>query len=187
MNELDKAISDCDEAIRINPRYVPAYIDRGRMWTGEQHYGKAIKDFDEAIRLDPKNASAHFERALACLGMKEYGKATKDFEQALRLDPKKADVHDSFAWLLATCPEATIRDGKRAVKLATTACELSVWKNNNALNTLAAAYAEAGQFDEAVRYQTKALEDPALRGPDGDEFRQRLELYKQKKPYRQMP
>jgi hypothetical protein len=83
------------------------------------------------------------------------------------------------------CPEEKIRDRKRAIRMATRACELTDWKSGWTLNTLAAVCAEAGQFEEAVRYQTKALEDPAYRGPAGDVFRQRLELYKRKKPFRQ--
>ena len=68
--------------------------------------------------------------------------------------------------------------------MATKACEITDGEDGWEWNTLAAAYAEVGQFDEAVRYQRKALDDPAYRGQAGDEFRQRLELYKQGKPFR---
>jgi hypothetical protein len=96
-------------------------------------------------------------------------------------------AYGNFAWILATCPEGKVRDGKRAIQMATKACELTDWKSGRELSILAAAYAENGQFDEAVRYQTKALEDPVYRGPAGDGFRKRLELYQQKKPYRRDP
>lgn len=91
---------------------------------------------------------------------------------------------DALARLLATCPDDKARDGKRAVEYATTACERTGWKDPMYLDTLAAAYAEAGQFEEAVRYQTRALEDPTLKGDLRKAARQRLELYRQKKPFR---
>jgi hypothetical protein len=96
-------------------------------------------------------------------------------------------IYTTLAWRLATCPAEKFRDGKRAIQMATKACELAEWDSSWKLHTLAAAYAEAGQFDEAVRYARRALEDPAYRSRADDEFRQRLELYKQKKPYRESP
>ncbi|MFL5242524.1 MAG: hypothetical protein ACJ8FY_10485 [Gemmataceae bacterium] len=117
-------------------------------------------------------------------GMKGSAKAIMDFKEAIRLYPDTSCTYGKFAWLLATCPEQSVRDGERAIQMATKACELTEWEDCQELAVLAAAYAEAGQFGEAERYQMKALEDPAYHGLAGDGFRQRLELYKQKKPYR---
>jgi len=86
--------------------------------------------------------------------------------------------------LLATCPDDKIRDAKRAVEYATTACERTVWKDPLHLDILASAYAEAGQFEEAVRYQTRALDDPTLNVDHRPAATQRLQLYLQKKPFR---
>jgi hypothetical protein len=81
----------------------------------------------------------------------------------------------------ATCPVGKHRDGVKAVSDATWACELTKWKHPDALATLAAAYAECGKFDEAARYERKALADPAFKKRAGDH---RLKLYLEKKPYR---
>ena len=84
---------------------------------------------------------------------------------------------------MAACPEAKFRDGKRAVEFATRACELTKWKDPRILNTLAAAQAEAGDFDAAVRSQKRAIElltDERQK----DDYRSRLVLYQAKRPYR---
>src|SRR5262249_50929833 len=124
-------------------------------------------------------------RGRAWAEKKEYGRAIKDYDEAIRLDPKDAKAFNRLAWLLATCPVNKWRDGKRAVETARRACELSARKNGNYLDTLAAAYAEAGQFAEAIRWQKKALEDESFATAQGSDARKRLELYKAKKPYRQ--
>ena len=88
-----------------------------------------------------------------------------------------------LAWVLATSPVDKLRDGKRAVELAKQAVELTGGKQAEFHDTLAAAYAEAGQFDEAVRSQERALEDARYAAVEGGGARQRLELYRSKKPY----
>jgi len=85
-----------------------------------------------------------------------------------------------LAWLWATCPEERFRDGKKAVEFATRSCELTKWKDANMLRTLAATYANVGEFDKAVEWQEKAKKGL------GEEFRkkgeERLKLYTKKKP-----
>jgi Flp pilus assembly protein TadD len=114
---------------------------------------------------------------------KEYDRAITDFKEAIRLDAKDARGYNGLACLLATCPDEKYRDGLKAVASAKVACELSEWKNAAFLDTLAAAYAEAGQFEEAVRYQIRVIEDTAFQKDDG--ARKRLDLYKKKMSYRE--
>jgi tetratricopeptide (TPR) repeat protein len=153
----------------------------------KKDYDKAIKDFDEAIRLDPQFATTFALRGNAWFAKKDYDKAIKDFAEAIRLDPKDARAFNSRAWLLATCPDAKYRDGKKGVESAMKACELSGWQDPTYLGNLAAAYAETGDFENAVKWQKKAFEFPSYGRDHKDTAelgRQLLRLYENKKPYR---
>ena len=102
---------------------------------------------------------------------------------AIQLDPKYPDPYNDLAWLLATCSISTNRNGAEAVKLATSACKLTDWKKWYYVGTLAAAYAEIGDFDNAVKYQQDAIKlKPESAGDNFDE-KQRLELYSKHQPY----
>lgn len=185
----DRAIRDFDEAIRLRPDDAFTYNRRGRAWRSKGEYDRAIKAFDEAIRLAPNHHLFYCDRSLAWLGKKNFDQAAQDFEQAFRVRPKNEFAYRWYAWLLASHPEEKIRDGKRAIQLATLACELAAddppcWTD---LTLLAAAYAADNQFDAAERYQRMALEDSRLPASARDDHRQRLELYKSRKPYRQGP
>lgn len=185
IRKYDDAIRDFNQAIRLDPKSSTDYCNRGRAWDSKSEYDNAIRDFDEAIRLDSKYVEAHRSRAWAWRSKKEYSKAINDFEEAIQLDPKgfPSMASRDLAWLLSTCPDGTVRDGKRAIRVATKACERGTFPLM--LDTLAAAYAEDGQFVEAVRYQTKAIEGSSATSlGNRSEFRQRLELYKLNKPYR---
>jgi len=181
--DYDKAIADFTEAIRIDPNNPLAYSNRGLAWSYKQEYDKAITDFTEAIRIDPKSAWAHKSRGFAWSNKNEYDKAIADHTEAIRIDPESPDSYNFRAWIWATCPEPKHRDGKKAVESATRACELTEWNAPNYLETLAAACAEAGDFESAVKWQTKAN---ALRAdPEGRTAGEsRLKLYQEKKTYR---
>jgi hypothetical protein len=89
-----------------------------------------------------------------------------------------------LAWLLATCPDDQIRDGKNAVTLATKACDLSKWEKYEYVDTLAAAYAETGDFEQAVKYQKQAASMDGIPEDNRTNVQKRIELYLQHKPYR---
>ncbi|MBV8608753.1 MAG: tetratricopeptide repeat protein [Singulisphaera sp.] len=181
--EYDIALADYNEAIRLDPNLAVAYYDRGNVWFDMQEYDKALADYNEAIRLDPNLAVAYTNRGVAWGHKQEYDKALADYNEAIRLDPQDSSAHNGRAWVWATSPEEKYRDGKRAVESATRGCELSGWKEANHLGTLAAAYAEVGDFAKAVEWQTKAIE--LLKDEKGkDDYRARLKLYQEKKPYR---
>jgi tetratricopeptide (TPR) repeat protein len=178
----EQAIDFYTNQIRSRPT-ASLYCHRGNIWLEKKEYDIAIADYNEAIRAEPGEAIYFSNRGNAWAGKKEYGKALADYNEAIRLDPRDAQSHNNRAWLWATCPDEEYRDGKRAVESATRACELGEWKEPNLLGTLAAAYAESGDFDRAVELQEKKIKikhDPK----DMQGFEDRLKLYKEKKPYR---
>jgi tetratricopeptide (TPR) repeat protein len=185
MGEYDRAVADFSEAIHLEPSYAGAFNNRGTIALLRKDYDRALRDFDVALRLDPKFALAYDYRGLCYRHTKQYDRAIADGREALRHDAKLAAAYSHLAWVYATCPEAPYRDGKKAVELATKGCELTKWKDANIIDTLAAAYAESSDFEQAVRYERQALESPKLEKKAADGFRKRLESYEKKQPYRE--
>jgi tetratricopeptide (TPR) repeat protein len=182
--DLDKAIAGYNEAIRLgHPRIENAFHNRGVAYTALGRYSEAISDFDEAIRRNADFVDAYCDRARArsALGLSE--EAFKDLETAERLGPNDAKTCNSLAWIFAAAFDPHLRDGQRAIRLATKACELAQWKNPSFLDTLAAAYAEAGKFADAIRTQEKALALPSLNDATAAGMRKRLALYQQNTAY----
>ncbi len=117
----------------------------------------------------------------------EYSRALAGYEEAIKLDPKNGFALNGLAWLLATRPEAQLRDGRRAVELATRACELTFRADEACVDTLAAAHAEAGDFKAAVESQREAIGLLSQGDPSLEHYRARLDAYKANKPFREVP
>ena len=179
----DKAIADCNEAIELGFHDPLARIYRGLAWREKKEYDKAIADYTEVIRLDPQNAFAYFARASAWGAKHEYAKADADLGEALRLDPQNPVTCNGRAWTWATCPNGQFRNGQKAVESATRACELTDWNEAGIIDTLAAAYAETGDFPLAIKWQTRAIE-LETDAQNKREFEVRLKLYHEKKAHR---
>ncbi len=188
--KLEAAAAHYAEALRLNPGYVDAHNDLGAVHNNlgavldrQGKSAEAVAHFAEALKLSPGNAEAHYNLGVVLSRQGKFEAASAHYSEAIRLNPDNAESLNNRAMMLAACPEAKYRDGKRAVESATRACELTEWKQPGHLDTLAAAYAEAGDFDSAVAWQTRAIEflmDETKR----DDYRSRLVLYQAKKPYR---
>jgi tetratricopeptide (TPR) repeat protein len=180
--DYDGAIADYNQAIQLKPDYAHAYNGRGAAKNDKGDHDGAIADYNQAIQLKPDYMEAYYNRGNAKNEKGDYDGAIADYNQAIQLKPDFAMVYNNAAWLLATCPQANLRDGKKAVEYATKFCELTEWKVD-CFGTLAAAYAEMGDFDNAIKWQTKQQQDPKLSASDAAAGEKRLALYQAHQPY----
>jgi tetratricopeptide (TPR) repeat protein len=180
----DLAISECGQAIRLDANFSMAFAGRAYAWQLKQEYAKALSDYDEAIRLAPKTAMTYMNRGMVHQAREQYDLSLADYDSAARLSPKSSKPLLARAWLMATCAEARYRDAKRSLQDAKKACEMTDWKDGNYLSVLAAAYAESGDFLNAVKWQKKAID----LAPDDQKQQQgvlehHLRLYQAGRPY----
>ncbi|CAN5744029.1 hypothetical protein BH11VER1_BH11VER1_40720 [soil metagenome] len=146
-------------------------------------YVLAVDRFTDAIRVNPQDWAANFYRGLAYDHLGEYNKAILDYGEAILIDPQKAEPFNEIAWLLATCPKAELRDGKKALEYAGKAMEITGGIDPATIDTLAAAFAESGNFEKAIQSQKQYLAMPKLSEKHMTEARERLALYEAHKPY----
>jgi TonB family protein len=188
--EYARAISDLSQAIRLLPNDLDAYAARAKAYAKLGDHERAVADAKLAVKLRPTTEiylqRAHdFElRATAYKVMGQSELALRDLRESVRLAPNYAGGHEALAWFLATCPEERVRNGTDAVSSAMKACEISHWTDSGYIDTLAAAYAEVGDFEQATKYEQQSLNDPSLAQKARMEREERLQLYKLRKPYR---
>ena len=179
--ESKKALSDFAAAVRLDPENAGAYFNRAALLHEMGDQEQALSDVTQAIRNHLPDPSAHLLRGRIWQERREFAKAAQDFSAALEFNPNSPDVCNSLAWLLATCPDENFRDGRRAVTFALNACTLTNWSRPSDLDTLAAAYAENGDFDLAIKTQQQALS--AVPAEQKDDYQSRLDLYESRKKY----
>jgi tetratricopeptide (TPR) repeat protein len=184
--EFDLAVADYSDSLRLDPGYALALNNRGLAYYAKHEFDRAIDDYGAAILLDEKNPRSYNNRGNAYRAKGEFERAVNDFNEAILLDGKYAAAYDNVAKLQSTCAKDSVRDGRQAILNATNACKLTNYTNSNYLATLAAAYAEDGQFGEAAKWQNKVLDAPGKTKAASADARQRLELYQSGKPLREM-
>ncbi len=185
IKEFEQAIADFTRTIELDPKAAGAYTFRGVSWNSLREMEKAHADFDEAVRVNPELEVAYVNRGSFMKSLEKYGEALEDFRTAIRLNPNRAASLNEIASILAGAPDPQFRDGREAVQFATLACSLTDYKNHEYLGTLAAAYAESGDYETAIEWQTKSVET----APEDAkmEARERLKKYQQGEPYRITP
>jgi tetratricopeptide (TPR) repeat protein len=183
--DLPGALADLNDAIRLEPEAPELFDHRAVLWVEKKELAKALADIDEALRLKPDSAHLRCSRAYILIRKTDYAAAVVELEDAIKNAADYASAHNALAWVLATCPDAEVRNGRKAVTHAEKAVELTERKSGAYLDTLAAAYAEARRFDDAVRVQQEALGDREFVLGSGNPANERLELYRQRKAYRE--
>jgi tetratricopeptide (TPR) repeat protein len=182
--KYDNAITDIRSLLRLDPKNVGWRLQLAGYFVGSERPRHAIEVYDELIAEEPDNWMALRGRGDALLSIAKQAEAIKDYELVLKLDPENSGTLNNLAWVLATSPHEKLRDGKRAIELATKACELTEYKAAHILSTLASGYAESGDFETAKKWSTKAVEigeDEEIK----DQLKKELESYEQQKPWRE--
>jgi len=184
-DQHDKALSDYTKAIKMNPKFADAYYNRGSIYYGKGHYGLAISDYSKAIEINPKNAMAYKNRGHAYREKGLYKEAISDFTKTIEINPDDGHAYNEKAWILATCSDPSYRDGDKAVELAQKAVDIS--PKPVYLDTLSAAYAEAGKFENAITTQEQVVAKIKKTSADKNlvnGFTERLKYYKAHRPWR---
>ncbi len=179
------AVADCDAALAKlvddAPDRPAVLTTRGVAFHSLGRLREAAADFDEALRLDPKLSPARTARGHVYAEAGYYEQAISDYRGALDADPESVEAYRSLAWMLATCPQPSLRSPQTAIEAAWRARRLLGGEDFLTLDASAAAHASAGEFAEAMRLQQRAvvLADPTAAA----EAQQRLRLYERGKAY----
>ncbi len=176
----DEAVKYCKTLIERDHPDPYGFLVRAALHNQNEEVKEALADLNAAIKLDPKFAMAYTNRGWLHVERGELDKALADFSNAHKLSPRDPLIANNLAWFRATCPDTKYRDGKQAVTLATLACEQTNYKHEEFLDTLAASFAEAGDFKSAVKWVTKAREFD----PDNEDFTEHLKLFQSGQPFR---
>ena len=155
---LDEAIDQFQEALKLNPGFARALYNLGNALLRKGQKDEAMAHFQRAVEIDPKLAKAQSDLGNLLLQNGRVNEALAHYQRALELQPANAFFLNNLAWVLATCPNPQVRNGRRAIELAQEADQLIGGKNPAILSTLAAAYAESGRFPEAVATAQRALD-----------------------------
>ena len=182
--KVESALEDFQQACKLQPDSADAHDQRGVALRMLGRYEEALAAYNKALAANPKHASALANRAYTNKSLGEYAVALEDYESAAKLDETSLTIKNDLAWMLATCPDKTIRDSERAVSLSEEICRETEFENGEYLDTLAAAYASAERYEAAVQAAELALTKLAD-GPTKTEVRKRRELYKEKQAYRE--
>ena len=184
--QVGESIAECRKALAIDPDYVEALNNLGNALATNRELDEAIIQYQKAIKIKPDHANAHRNLAIALLHKGRVDEAVAEFQSALQIDPHDPDIQNNLAHVLATCPQAALRNGALAVELAREANQSTGGRNPVVLGTLAAAYAETGQFSDAVETAQLALELADSRSNAGvaNALRTQIALYQSGKPFR---
>jgi tetratricopeptide (TPR) repeat protein len=187
----DEAIVHLSNAVRITPTFFEARINLGKAFLRQKKFKEAIECFNKALQTSPDQiyfqTEIYVNLAVAYTKLGNYELAIKNRNKAMELKSDAPPVLNDLAWLLATAGDASVQDANRAVEFARRACELTGYKKPDFMDTLAAAYAAAGRFEDAVNTAKQAI-DAAKAGNQNDlakQIQSHMKLYQAGQPYRE--
>ena len=182
---VDEAIAHYQKALQIKPDYAEACYNLGNVLLKMGSVDEAIVHFQKALQIKPDYVEAHNNLGRALFQKGSVDEAIAHYQKALQIKPDNAEVQNNLALVLATCPQASLRNGNKAVELAQRANQLTGDGNPTVLGTLAAAYAEAGRFPEAVETAQRALQLAETQSNTAlaNAIRSQMELYQAGTPF----
>lgn len=188
------AITDMQVLLQSDPTNAEWRIRLAGYYVGDSRPRKAVEILTQVLdTLRDENDVASREtrvdalraRGDALLSVGRHADAVKDYEEALKIDAEDTGVLNNLAWVLATSPDDPVRNAKRSVELGLKACELTKYEKPHILSTLAAAYAEKGDWENAKKWSAKAVELGAKDDDVDQQLKKELEGYKEQKPWRE--
>jgi Flp pilus assembly protein TadD len=184
-----EAIAQFQKALETEPNSVRTLFALGNALAAAGRPREAIKHYQKVLTIEPRSAEVDTSLAIILVACGRFAEAASHLRHAAELQPNAPDYQRNWAWLLATCPIATVRNGAEAVERAERANELCEGTRPDVLDALAAAYAEASRFPDAISAARQALElaqqqnNPLLAGL----VRARLAFYEVGKPFHESP
>ena len=179
-----KAVTDYTAAIQLKPRDPDLHVKRADAYFYGQNAARAFADYDQAIELKTTNALAYAHRGELYAVLKgNYTRGIADCVESIRLDPHGWLGYNNLAVLLTVCPDSKIRNGRRACANARYASELTGWKNPLTLSVLAGAYAETGDFADAINWQEKSMDMEMDSGTLEPSAQAKLDLYERHRAF----
>jgi tetratricopeptide (TPR) repeat protein len=184
--ELNEAIQLYERAVKGDPKLAELRYNLALVYRSASRLDDAISQLRTAIELNPSLADAYLELGRTFAQARRYGEAIQTFRRGLEVEPRQMIMGNEMAWLMATVPDATLRNAPQAIQIGERLAELTSRKEPKPLDTLAAAYADAGRFDEAVATARDAL---TLAGAQNQSnlvqaISIRLKNYENHQPYR---
>jgi len=187
--KVDQAIEHYRLAISSDPEMVSTYHNLGLALEGKGLTTSAEESYRHALSIRSDYPQAHNSLGVLLYRRGEYRKAAERYRLALKSEPDFIEALSNLAWLLSACGDEDLRDGSRAVALATRACRATEFQHPGMLEVLSAAYAENGRFDEAIRTAAQALKliDSQSLPRTAKRLTELIAQYKQSRPCRDAP
>jgi Flp pilus assembly protein TadD len=184
--KIDEAISNFGEALRIRPNNPEVHRSLAQALAQEGNVTEAIVHWEKALELQPEDVTARDSLGAVLAQQGRLAEAVAQWQQSLQYDPGDGNALSNLGWVLSTAPEDSMRNGPQALEFARRASQVAQDNNPMILRTLAAAYAENGQFPEAIDAANRGVQialeqqNPAL----AEELRRNITLYRAKAPLR---
>jgi tetratricopeptide (TPR) repeat protein len=182
----DEGYAHCEASLKLAPKSVPVLLTMISHLASAGEFDKARPYCDTVKQLAGNDPRVSFQLGRVAIGQKDYRAAVVHFEAAFKANPRQLAAGNNLAWILATNSEQQLRDGKRAVEVASRICEATQYKDYRFFSTLAAAYAEDGDFENAIAITKKAIDLAAAKRDEKTvvSMNKRLKLFEAKTPVR---